>query len=147
MLLSDHLNLLGGSPLRGPNDEGLGPRFPDMSAVYDQSLRAVFHDAARRLGLTLAEGVYAAFPGPQYETPAEVRMARTLGADAVGMSTVPEAIAARHAGMRVAALALITNRAAGLGADSLSHDEVLEAGRASADAVTALLVEVARADG
>jgi inosine/guanosine/xanthosine phosphorylase family protein len=144
MALSDHLNLMGDSPLRGPNDDAVGPRFPDMSEVYDAGLRGLLHDAARELGITLEEGVYAAFPGPQYETPAEIRMARALGADAVGMSTVPEAIAARHAGVRVAALALITNRAAGLGAGMLSHEEVLEAGRRSAVSVVALLGEAVR---
>lgn len=144
MLLSDHLNLIGDSPLRGPNSPDAGPRFPDMSAVYDPGLRAAFHAAAAELSLPLEDGVYAAFAGPQYETPAEIRMARTLGADAVGMSTVPEAIAARHAGIRVAALALITNRAAGLAPGELSHDEVLEAGRAAAGSVGELLAAVVR---
>jgi purine-nucleoside phosphorylase len=144
MTFSDHLNLIGNSPLRGMNDDELGPRFPDMSEVYDAGLGRILHSAATELGVELEEGVYAAFPGPQYETPAEIRMARALGADAVGMSTVPEAIAARHAGMRVAALALITNRAAGLAGGALSHDEVLAVGRRSADSVVALLSAAVR---
>jgi purine-nucleoside phosphorylase len=144
MLLRDHLNLMGGSPLRGPNDGALGPRFPDMTGVYDPGLRASAREAAAELGIPLEEGVYAAFHGPEYETPAEIRMARSLGADAVGMSTVPEAIAARHAGLRVAAIALVTNRAAGLAAGPLSHDEVLEAGRRASASVAALVAELCR---
>jgi len=144
MLLRDHLNLMGGSPLRGPNDGALGPRFPDMTGVYDPGLRARALEAAVELGIPLEEGVYAAFHGPEYETPAEIRMARTLGADAVGMSTVPEAIAARHAGLRVAAIALVTNRAAGLAAGPLSHEEVLEAGRRASASVAALVAELCR---
>jgi len=144
MLLRDHLNLMGGSPLRGPNDGALGPRFPDMTGVYDPGLRARAREAAVELGIPLEEGVYAAFHGPEYETPAEIRMARTLGGDAVGMSTVPEAIAARHAGLRVAAIALVTNRAAGLAAGPLSHEEVLEAGRRASASVAALVAELCR---
>jgi purine-nucleoside phosphorylase len=144
MVIRDHLNLIGGSPLRGPNEAELGPRFPDLTEVYDAGLRHVLWEAAEALGVPVREGVYAAFPGPQYETPAEIRMARTLGADAVGMSTVPEAIAARHAGLRVAALALISNRAAGLADAPLSHVEVLEAGRRAAASVSKLLTELCR---
>ena len=144
MLLRDHLNLMGGSPLRGPNDEELGPRFPDMTEVYDAGLRTRAREVAARLGIPLAEGVYAAFHGPEYETPAEILMARALGADAVGMSTVPEAIAARHAGLRVVAVALVTNRAAGLGGGPLAHEEVLEAAERASASVAALVTELCR---
>ena len=127
--LSDHLNLIGANPLRGPNDDRLGTRFPDMTRVYSPGLREVAHSEADRLGLTLREGVYACLPGPSYETPAEVRMLRALGADVVGMSTVPEAIVARHAGMEVLAFALVTNAAAGITGEPITHEEVIEAGR------------------
>jgi purine-nucleoside phosphorylase len=126
VILRDHLNLLPVSPLRGPNDDSIGPRFPDMSEVYDARLRALAHQAAQEVGLRLREGVYAALPGPAYETPAEVRMVRTLGADLVGMSTVPEAIAAVHMGARVLGLSCVTNLAAGITAQKLSHTEVTE---------------------
>jgi purine-nucleoside phosphorylase len=133
VIVSDHINLLWGSPLRGPNDPGIGPRFPDMSEVYDRGLRQIAAAAGAEVGLTLREGVYAALPGPSYETPAEVRMLRTLGADMVGMSTVPEAIAARHMGARVLGLSCVTNLAAGLSPEPLSHEEVT----ATADRVRA----------
>ncbi|MCS6914145.1 MAG: purine-nucleoside phosphorylase [Myxococcota bacterium] len=134
VLISDHINFMGGSPLIGENDPALGPRFPDMSAVYDPGLRALAQEAGRAIGLPLASGVYAALTGPQYETPAEIRMLRTLGADLVGMSTVPEAIAARHMGARVLGLSCVTNLAAGLSATPLSHAEVTEtAARARGD--------------
>jgi purine-nucleoside phosphorylase len=139
MLISDHLGLGGRSPLEGPNLEAFGPRFPDMSAVYPEPLRALVRQVARELGITLREGVYAMMPGPQYETPAEVRMLRTLGADAVGMSTVPEAIVAAHMGVPVVGISLISNLAAGLGTASLSHDEVLEAAAEAGSRLTALL--------
>lgn len=126
VILSDHINLLGGSPLRGPNEDALGPRFPDMSEAYDRNLRLLAKEAGRELGMTLREGVYAALPGPQYETPAEVRMARALGADLIGMSTVPETIVAQHMGAKVLGLSCVTNLAAGLAAHKLSHDEVTE---------------------
>ncbi len=126
VILRDHLNLLGVSPLRGPNEDTLGPRFPDMSEVYDHSLRAIALEAGHAVGLKLREGVYAALPGPSYETPAEIRMLRALGADLVGMSTVPEAIAARHMGARVLGLSCVTNLAAGISPHVLSHDEVTE---------------------
>lgn len=140
--LSDHLNLIGGNPLRGQNDERLGPRFPDLSEVYSARLRNWAVEEAHYLGFVLHVGVYAAVPGPCYETPAEVRMLRTLGADIVGMSTVPEAIVARHAGMEVLGLAVVTNRAAGLASTPLSHAEVLEAGRAAAGRLGALIERV-----
>jgi purine-nucleoside phosphorylase len=131
MLIADHLNLTGRSPLLGPNDDAAGPRFLDLSAVYDPVLRARLRTAAESAGVSLAEGVYAGLLGPTYETPAEVRMLRTLGADAVGMSTVMEAIAARWAGMRVCGISLITNPGAGLSATPLSHAEVLDAANAA----------------
>lgn len=127
--LSDHLNLLGINPLRGRNDDRLGVRFPDMSEVYSRRLRTLALEWARRLNIAITEGVYACMPGPSYETPAEVRMLKTLGADVVGMSTVPEAIVARHAGMEVLAFALVSNAAAGLTDAPISHAEVLAAGR------------------
>jgi purine-nucleoside phosphorylase len=147
VLLRDHLNLLGDSPLAGENDASLGPRFPDMTSVYDRTLRSQAERVAARLGLPLPSGVYAGCLGPQYETPAEVRMLRGLGADLVGMSTVPEAIAARHMGARVLGLSCVTNLAAGLTDQPLSHDEVTEtAALARADFLRLLdgiLVEMA----
>jgi purine-nucleoside phosphorylase len=122
MVISDHLNLIGQNPLRGPNLDPLGPRFVDMTAAYDV---AAARACAKKSKIAVREGVYAAVPGPSYETPAEVRMLRELGADAVGMSTVPEVLAARHAGLRVAGFSLITNRAAGLGKAALTHEEVM----------------------
>jgi purine-nucleoside phosphorylase len=130
VVLSDHLNFIGANPLRGPNDERFGPRFPDMSEVYSLALRHVAIDEARSLGFELPSGVYAAMPGPSYETPAEIRMLKVLGSDVVGMSTVPEAIVARHGGMRVLAFAVVSNWAAGIASTPISHEEVLEAGRA-----------------
>jgi purine-nucleoside phosphorylase len=126
--ISDHLNLTGANPLTGPNDDRLGIRFPDMGAPYDARLGELLDACAARLGPALPSGVYAGLAGPSYETPAEIRMLRTLGADLVGMSTVLEVIAARHAGMRVAALALVTNLAAGLAPAPIDHGEVLAAG-------------------
>jgi purine-nucleoside phosphorylase len=126
VILSDHINLMPVSPLRGLNDESLGARFPDMTAVYDASLRALAKAAGAELKQTLREGVYAALPGPSYETPAEVRMLRILGADLVGMSTVPEAIVASHMGARVLGLSCVTNLAAGITQEKLSHSEVTE---------------------
>ncbi len=126
MLISDHLNIAGTNPLMGDNLDELGPRFPDMSEVYDRDLRELAKDIAKRLGIELKEGVYAWGTGPSYETPAEVRMARALGADAVGMSTVPEAIAANHAGLKILGISLITNMAAGILDQPLHHREVVE---------------------
>lgn len=140
--ISDHLNLQGSSPLVGTNDETLGPRFPDMSDAYDPAYRELAQAAAARLGLALGEGVYAAWLGPAFETPAEIRMLRTLGADLVGMSTVPEVLAARHMGIRCLALSCVTNAAAGVLPEPIDHERVLEIGaRASGDLV-ALLREV-----
>lgn len=140
--LTDHLNLQGVNPLRGPNDERFGPRFPDLSAVYSPRLRALAAEEADRLGLSLAEGVYAALPGPSYETPAEIRMLRTLGADVVGMSTVPEAIVARHGGLEVLAFALVTNAAAGVTGAPIDHEEVLAAGREAGRRLAGLIAAV-----
>ena len=129
MLMDDHLNLMGSNPLVGANDERFGPRFPDMSEVYSTRLRQLAGDAARARGLTLAHGVYAALHGPSYETPAEIRYLRTIGADAVGMSTAPEAIVARHMGVDVLGISCITNMAAGVLPQPLVHDEVMEVAR------------------
>lgn len=127
MVVADHLNLTGHNPLLGPNDEALGPRFPDMVDAWDPRLRALLHEAGELEGIPLEEGVYAGLLGPNYETPAEVRMLQGLGADAVGMSTVLEAIAARWAGLRLCGISLVTNPGAGLTGEPLSHDEVLAA--------------------
>lgn len=133
MLLSDHINFSGSHPLLGDNLESFGPRFPDLSNVYDEELREKAKAAAKAKGIPLEEGVYMMFSGPSYETPAEIRMARILGADAVGMSTVPEAIAAAHCGLRTLGISLITNMAAGMKKQTLSHAEVQQAaGNASA---------------
>ena len=133
MLIEDHLNLTGGNPLEGRNDERIGPRFPDMSEVYDSELRGIAVACAEQLGIPLQRGVYASVLGPSYETPAEIRMVRTLGGDAVGMSTVPEAIAARHMGMRVVGMSCISNMGAGMGEQTLDHSHVAEvAGNATA---------------
>jgi purine-nucleoside phosphorylase len=136
MLITDHLNLLGTTPLLG------GPHFHDMSEVYSASWRARFIEAAGQLGLPLHQGVYAATLGPQYETPAEIRMMRTLGADAVGMSTVPEAIQARALGMEVVGISMLTNWAAGLKAQTLHHAEVVSVGQAASANLAALLKSV-----
>ena len=147
MILSDHINLLG-NPLTGPNEARLGPRFPDMSDAYDRGLRQHAAAACVAAGVTAHEGVYIAVPGPSYETPAEIRMARTLGADAVGMSTVPEVIAARHMGLRVLALSCLTNEAAGVSPAPLDHRDVLavtERLRSTLlDVLTRVVVEAAR---
>jgi purine-nucleoside phosphorylase len=138
VLLSDHINLTGRSPLVGPNPDGLGPRFVDMTHAYSPRLR----DLAREVDASLEEGVYAGFAGPQYETPAEVRMARTVGADLVGMSTVLETLAAVHLGAEVLGLSLVTNLAAGLSGQPLDHAEVLAAGEAAAERMGALIAQV-----
>ena len=134
MLISDHINLTGNNPLVGANDEAMGPRFPDMSDTYSARLRELAHRFGQELGIRLREGVYAGMLGPSYETPAEVRMVKILGAEAVGMSTVYEAIAAAHQGAQVLGISCITNLAAGISAHALSHDEVKEtAQRVEAD--------------
>ncbi len=140
--ISDHLNLQGSSPLIGPNDDTLGPRFPDMSDAYDPEYRALAREAAGKLGLELGEGVYAAWLGPAFETPAEIRMIRALGGDLVGMSTVPEVLAARHMGIRCLALSCVTNAAAGVSPEPIDHEQVLEVGARAAGDLVALLREV-----
>ncbi|MEY8387740.1 purine-nucleoside phosphorylase [Oscillospiraceae bacterium 38-13] len=139
MLITDHIKLFGVSPLCGPNVEELGPRFPDMSHVYTPALQQTARDAAGAQGLDLKEGVYMFFPGPQYESPAEVRAARLLGADAVGMSTVPEAITAAHCGLKVLGFTLCTNMAVGVLEQPLSGDEVIAAGEEAGPKFTALV--------
>jgi xanthosine phosphorylase len=134
MLIADHINLSGVNVLTGPNDDALGPRFPSLRDAYDPELRGRFRAAAADLDIPLAEGVYLAVSGPSFETPAEIRAFRTLGADAVGMSTVHETIVARHLGMRVAAISAITNLAEGMSDEPLSHEQTLrDAARASED--------------
>jgi purine-nucleoside phosphorylase len=144
LVISDHMNLTGQNCLVGANDAALGPRFPDMSAAYDPGLREQARAAAAELGLKLHEGVYAGVLGPSYETPAEVRMLRLLGASVVGMSTVQEVIAARHLSLRVLGLSCVTNLATGLSPHPLTHREVEETARASAASLTALVRAVLR---
>lgn len=139
MLITDHIKFFGASPLQGPNLDELGPRFPDMSRVYTPALQDVARQCAASLGIPLRQGVYMFFPGPQYETPAEVRAARLLGADAVGMSTVPEAITAAHCGMDVLGFTLCTNMAAGVLDQPLSGEEVIAAGQAAGPRFSALV--------
>ena len=128
VVLSDHINLQGVNPLSGPNDDSFGPRFPDMTSAYDETFREIARTEGRALGIDLGEGVYAALAGPSYETPAEIRYLRSIGADLVGMSTVPEVIAARHSGLRVLGISCVTNAAAGILDRPLDHQEVLETG-------------------
>jgi purine-nucleoside phosphorylase len=128
VLIADHINLQGSHPLIGPNDDAEGPRFPDMSEAYSLAYRALAHQAAEQLKIHLAEGVYAALTGPSYETPAEIRYLRTIGADLVGMSTVPEVIVANYLGMQVLAISCVTNMAAGILPQKLDHKEVIETG-------------------
>jgi purine-nucleoside phosphorylase len=142
MAIEDHINLTGRNPLRGANDASRGPRFPDMTDAWDGDARAALLDCAREIGVTLVRGVYAGLTGPSYETPAEVRMLRALGADAVGMSTVLEALAARHMGAKLAGLSCITNAAAAAGGPKLTHEDVQRAA-ASAAADTARLLSTA----
>jgi purine-nucleoside phosphorylase len=126
MVIDDHINLMGSNPLVGPNDERFGLRFPDMTEVYSKRLRAIADEVARRIALPIEHGIYVAVHGPSYETPAEIRAFRALGADAVGMSTAPEAIVARHMGMEVLGISCISNMAAGVLPDPLHHEEVME---------------------
>ena len=139
VMLRDHINLQGQNPLTGPNDERFGHRFPDMSFAYAKRLRELALEEARRLGIAPHEGVYAALAGPSYETPAEIRYLRTIGADLVGMSTVAETIAARHMGIDVLAISCVTNMAAGTTDQPLDHEEVLEVGRRVMGQFVALL--------
>jgi len=128
MVLSDHLNLMGDNPLRGPNDPRFGPRFPDMTAVYSPELQEIVIEEARELGIEIRRGIYAALSGPSYETPAEIHLMRNLGADAVGMSTVPEAIVARQMDIEVLGISCITNMAAGISDEPINHEEVMATG-------------------
>jgi purine-nucleoside phosphorylase len=142
VLISDHINLMGANPLIGPNDDSLGPRFPDMTDAYSPEYRRLAKSAAAKMGLTLEEGVYAALSGPTYETPAEIRYLRAIGADLVGMSTVPEAIVANHMGIPVLAISCVTNMAAGVLPQKLVHEEVLETGAKVRDTLVKLLSAV-----
>jgi purine-nucleoside phosphorylase len=139
VLISDHINLQGSNPLVGANDDELGPRFPDMSEAYSRRYREIAKAAALELCIYMPEGVYAGVLGPSYETPAEIRFLRTIGADVVGMSTVAEVIAARHLGMEVLAVSCITNMAAGVAEGKINHDEVLETGAAVRDTLVKFL--------
>ncbi|MCF7927726.1 MAG: purine-nucleoside phosphorylase [Spirochaetales bacterium] len=140
VVISDHINMLGANPLWGPNDEQLGPRFPDMSSVYDPGL---MEEADKAAGKQMKRGVYAAMIGPSYETPAEVRMLKTLGADMVGMSTVPEAIVAAYLGMRVLGISTVTNYAAGISDQPLNHEEVVAAGKSVKQEMTGIVTGLA----
>ncbi len=142
MIIEDHINLMGDNPLKGPNLAQLGPRFPDMSEAYSRACIQVIEETAKELGIPVHRGVYAGVLGPTYETPAEIRMLRTLGADAIGMSTVPETIAANHLGVRVAGLSCITNLAAGLSPTKLTHQEVIDNSRLGAAKMSKLLEAV-----
>jgi purine-nucleoside phosphorylase len=142
VVLGDHINLQGSNPLNGPNDERFGPRFPDMSEAYSRRFRRITLDAARELGIPLREGVYAALSGPSYETPAEIRYLRTIGADVVGMSTAPETIVARHMGIEVLAISCVANSAAGMSEGGISHEEVLAASQRVSATLIALLAAV-----
>lgn len=142
MVISDHLNLMGVNPLRGPNEERFGPRFPDMSAVYAPELQELVVDEARAIGVEVRRGIYGALSGPSYETPAEIHLLRNLGADAVGMSTVPEAIVARHMGLEVLGISCITNMAAGISDAPINHEEVMATGDRVRETFTELLRRV-----
>ena len=142
MIITDHINLMGKNPLIGPNDEDLGPRFPDMTDLYNKELVEVAENSAKKLGIDIKEGVYMYFTGPSYETAAEVRMARILGADAVGMSTVPEAIIARHRGLKILGISTITNMSTGILDTPLDHTEVVEVGKEVAGKFKELLKEI-----
>jgi purine-nucleoside phosphorylase len=147
VVITDHINLQGQNPLTGPNDDRFGPRFPDMTQAYSKPYREIALRAGQRLGKTVYQGVYAGLLGPSYETPAEIRYLRTIGADLVGMSTIPEVIAARHMGIKVLAISCVTNMAAGISDEVLSHEDVLATGeRVKGDFVAllrAILPEIA----
>jgi purine-nucleoside phosphorylase len=142
MVISDHLNLLGDNPLHGENDERFGPRFPDLTSVYSRRLQDIVIDEANAMGLEVRRGIYAALAGPSYETPAEIHMIRTLGADVVGMSTVPEAIVARHMDMQVVGISCITNLAAGVSDRPIDHSQVMAIGERVRGSFTELLKRV-----
>jgi purine-nucleoside phosphorylase len=151
VLISDHINLQGINPLVGPNDDSCGPRFPDMSDAYSHEFRTIAKEVATELCIPIKEGVYAAMLGPSYETPAEIRMLRTMGADVVGMSTAPEVIVANHMGMRSLAISCVTNMAAGILPQKINHEEVLETGAMVRDTLLrylkAVLPRLAEANG
>ena len=142
MVISDHVNLMGVNPLRGPNDDRFGPRFPDMSAVYSPELQEVVVEEAKAIGIEVRRGIYGALSGPSYETPAEIHLLRNLGADAVGMSTVPEAIVARQMGLEVLGISCITNMAAGISDEPINHEEVMATGDRVRETFTELLRNV-----
>jgi len=142
MVLSDHLNLMGDNPLRGPNDERFGPRFPDMTSAYSPELQEIVIEEARTLSVEVRRGVYAALAGPSYETPSEIHLLRNLGADAVGMSTVPEVIVARQMGLDVLGISCITNMAAGISDEPINHEEVMATGVRVRETFTKLLRRV-----
>ena len=142
MIISDHLNLLGDNPLRGSNDTRFGPRFPDMTAVYSPELQEIVIEEAKALNVEVRRGIYAALAGPSYETPAEIHLMRTLGADAVGMSTVPEAIVARHMDLEVLGISCITNMAAGISDEPINHDDVMATGDRVRETFTQLLRKI-----
>jgi purine-nucleoside phosphorylase len=139
VLITDHINLQGGNPLVGPNDESLGPRFPDMSEAYSRAYRAIAKEVAAEQCIAIGEGVYAAMLGPSYETPAEIRFLRTIGADVVGMSTVPEVIVANHMGVKCLGISCVTNMAAGILQQKINHEEVLETGAMVRDTLVRFL--------
>jgi purine-nucleoside phosphorylase len=142
MMITDHVNLMGVNPLRGPNDERFGPRFPDMTAVYSPQLQELVVEEAKAINVEVRRGIYGALSGPSYETPAEIHLLRGLGADAVGMSTVPEAIVARHMGIEVLGISCITNMAAGISDEPISHEEVMATGDRVRATFTELLQRV-----
>ncbi len=142
MLITDHINLMGDNPLRGRNEDQFGARFPDMTDIYTPALQKLAKEAAQELNLELAEGVYLGLRGPSYETPAEVRMLRNLGGDALGMSTVPEAIVARHCGMQILAFSCITNYAAGMSGQEIAHSEVMEIGNRAGKQLAELILRI-----
>lgn len=142
MVISDHVNLMGDNPLRGPNDDRFGPRFPDMTSVYERDLQEFVIAEAKAIGVEVRRGIYGALSGPSYETPAEIHLLRNLGADAVGMSTVPEAIVARHMGVEVLGISCITNMAAGISDEPINHEEVMATGNRVRDIFALLLRRV-----
>lgn len=142
VLISDHINLQGSNPLAGPNDDSFGPRFPDMSEAYSRQYREIAKLVAAELSIPISEGIYAGVVGPSYETPAEIRFLRTIGADVVGMSTVPEVIVANHMGMRVLGISCVTNMAAGVLPQRITHEEVLETGEMVRDTLSRYLKAV-----
>lgn len=141
-IIEDHIGFFAPSVLRGPNLDEFGPRFKDMTEVYSKELKALAKDVAAKLNIEVKNGVYCFFPGPMYETPAEIRMLKVCGGDMVGMSTVPEAIVARHSGMKTLGISLVTNKAAGLGKTQLSHEEVMEAAELAGKNLVALVTEI-----